>query len=202
VGDVCSMPDRNAYDHRLRELVSRTRDLDLAERLGVPRPTARSWLRRGLREVVSADVLDDDAGQLRVRVTTRPNELWHLDVSAPCTALQTGSCNAAPIKGGSMRKGTAKLGWVPTAGLHEQSGLNCTGCGPFAAGRATTGSMVSQRSMRRKPLYLRCNSLRLNGAGRLCDQNRPGFTFWAGEFDLCVLGDGVPPVAIAPDHQG
>jgi len=74
------MPNRNTYDHRLRELVSRTRDLDLAERLGVPRPTARSWLRRGVQDVVSADVFDDDARQLRVRVTTRPNELWHLDV--------------------------------------------------------------------------------------------------------------------------
>jgi hypothetical protein len=67
--DRCVMPTpRNAYDHRLRELVCRTRDLDLAERLGVPRPTARSWLRRGVQDVVSADVFDDDARQLRVRV--------------------------------------------------------------------------------------------------------------------------------------
>jgi len=68
-------------------VVSRTRDLDPAERLGVPRPTARSWLRRGVREVVSADVLDDDAGQLRVRVLRlqrRAKAPCHLDDRTSC----------------------------------------------------------------------------------------------------------------------
>ncbi len=69
MSDPRSMPcQRNAYDHRLRDLVCRTRDLDLAMRLGVTRSTAKSWLRRGSRSVVTVDVLDDDAGQLRVRL--------------------------------------------------------------------------------------------------------------------------------------
>jgi hypothetical protein len=59
---------RNAYDHRLRELVCRARDLDLAGRLGVPRGTAKSWLRRGARSVVTVGALDADANQLRERV--------------------------------------------------------------------------------------------------------------------------------------
>ena len=35
---------------------------------------------------------------------------------------------------------------------NAQSGLNCTGRAPSRAGRATTGPMARQRSMRRKPL--------------------------------------------------
>ena len=64
-----AMPsERNAYDHRLRHLVCRTRDLDLAERLGVPRSTAKTWLRRGPPSVVTIGVFDDDADRLRERV--------------------------------------------------------------------------------------------------------------------------------------
>jgi hypothetical protein len=59
---------RNAYDHRLRELICRTRDLELADHLGVPRSTAKSWLRRGPASVVTVDVLDDDADRVRERV--------------------------------------------------------------------------------------------------------------------------------------
>ena len=40
------------------------------------------------------------------------------------------------------RKGAVKLGRVTTAGLNKQSGLNCTGCGPSPAGRASKGSMA------------------------------------------------------------
>ena len=43
------------------------------------------------------------------------------------------------------QKGTVKLGQVPLAGLHEQSGLKCTGLWPSPQGRATGGCMASQR---------------------------------------------------------
>ena len=69
MSDLRLMPcQRSAYDHRLRELVCRTRDLGLAARLGVPRSTAKSWLRRGPREVVTAETLDLPAHELRARV--------------------------------------------------------------------------------------------------------------------------------------
>jgi hypothetical protein len=66
---------------------------------------------------------------------------------------------------GSGRKGTVKLRWVPTAGLNEQSGLNCTGCVPPSAGRATTGSMVRKRSTCQKPLYLQRHLSRVGWDG-------------------------------------
>ena len=104
----------------------------------------------------------------------RPNALWVSDFSAPCRrGLQRQrewstrrsanrswlihdrqlQCCLAPVEAG--RKGAAKLGRLPTAGCHAQSSLNCTEHGRVAAGRrATARSMVRQRSVRWKPLYL------------------------------------------------
>jgi hypothetical protein len=78
-------------------------------------------------------------------------------------------------------KGAVKLGWVPTAELNKQSGLNCTGRGPSFAGRATAGSMVRKRNMRWKPLYLDTNSRASDGIERQCCPNRRGLMFRAGE---------------------
>ena len=44
------------YDYRLRELVHRTRDVTVATDVGVPRSTARDWLRVAPQAVVSLDV--------------------------------------------------------------------------------------------------------------------------------------------------
>jgi hypothetical protein len=101
---------------------------------------------------------------LRQLTITRPNHVWAADISAPCRRgwrktnhagwLRTGSWNAAPLGKETERKGAAKLRQVPTAGCHKQSSLNSTGRGPFSTSRATTVSMVRQRNVRRKPLYL------------------------------------------------
>src|SRR5215470_14778453 len=63
------------YDHRLRELVQRTRDLTTATDLGVPRSTARGWLRTAPTVTVSLDVanlteleLQQEVLKLRQRV--------------------------------------------------------------------------------------------------------------------------------------
>ncbi len=63
------------YDHRLRDLVHRTGDVTIATDLGVPRSTARGWLRRAPEVVVSLDVthlsepeLQHEILQLRRRV--------------------------------------------------------------------------------------------------------------------------------------
>jgi hypothetical protein len=83
-------------------------------------------------------------------------------------------------------KGAAKLHRVPPVGLNKQNGLNCTGCGPPTTGRATAGSMVRQRSMRRKPLYLDCNSLDGQVEPRECDQDWYGLMFRTGWYDMRI----------------
>jgi len=60
--------ERKTYDYGLRDLVCRTGDVELGVRLGVERSTAASWVRRGTRPVVTADVFDQDEQELRARV--------------------------------------------------------------------------------------------------------------------------------------
>ena len=53
------------YDHRLRDLVQRTGDLTIATDLGVPRSTARGWLRATPTIVVTLEVADLTEQELR-----------------------------------------------------------------------------------------------------------------------------------------
>src|SRR5262245_56021709 len=53
------------YDHRLRDLVQRTGDVAIATALGVPRSTARGWLRRAPKVVVSLDVTNLGTSELQ-----------------------------------------------------------------------------------------------------------------------------------------
>ena len=53
------------YDHRLRNLVQHTGDVTVATDLGVPRSTARAWLRATPTAVVGLDVLDLTEPELR-----------------------------------------------------------------------------------------------------------------------------------------
>ena len=59
---IISMPTtsrpQQRYDHRLRNLVQRTEDVTIATDLGVPRSTARGWLGKAPKIVVSLDVTD------------------------------------------------------------------------------------------------------------------------------------------------
>ena len=58
IGDDGGMPRvQNTYDHRLRDLVQRTRDMTLATSAGVPRSTASGWLREPNRTTISIETL-------------------------------------------------------------------------------------------------------------------------------------------------
>ena len=59
---------QRTYDHRLRELVQTTRDIQLATQHGVPASTARGWLNKPATEVVSLNVLDLDTMRLQHEV--------------------------------------------------------------------------------------------------------------------------------------
>ena len=56
------------YDHRLRDLVQGTGDVAIATDLGVPRSTARGWLGKAPKVVVSLDVADLSAPALHQEV--------------------------------------------------------------------------------------------------------------------------------------
>ena len=63
-----SRPFHRAYDHRIRDLVCEKRDPALFAQLGIPRSTAATWIRRGSRPVVTAELFARNEQQLRVQV--------------------------------------------------------------------------------------------------------------------------------------
>ena len=69
---IMSMPTtarpQHRYDHRLRNLVQRTGNVTIATDLGVPRSTARGWLGKTPKVVVSLDVTDLSASALQQEV--------------------------------------------------------------------------------------------------------------------------------------
>ncbi len=56
------------YDHRLKDLVRETGDIQPAVQRGVPRSTAQGWLCPSRRDVVTLDVLDTSEKQLQHEV--------------------------------------------------------------------------------------------------------------------------------------
>ena len=56
------------YDHRLKDLVRSTKDITCAVRRGVPRSTARGWLRAPATEVISIDVVQLDVIGLQKKI--------------------------------------------------------------------------------------------------------------------------------------
>jgi hypothetical protein len=77
-----------------------------------------------------------------------------LENDQPSRLVADRQLECCPLGKEPERKGAVKLRHVPMAGCHKQSSLNRTGRGPFSTSRATTVSMVRQRSVRWKPLYL------------------------------------------------
>ena len=59
---------QQCYDHRLRDLVKGTGHLTIATDLGVPRSTARGWVGKASKVVVSLDVTDLKESELRQEV--------------------------------------------------------------------------------------------------------------------------------------
>src|SRR5215510_9078424 len=56
------------YDHRLRELVRATGNVTIVTDLGVPRSTARGWLRKAPAVVVSLDVTNLSTSELQQEI--------------------------------------------------------------------------------------------------------------------------------------
>jgi hypothetical protein len=66
---------RRTYDHRLRDLVRSTGDILQATRNGIPRSTARGWLRPDYAKVISFDVVNHDLIALQRQVLSLDRRL-------------------------------------------------------------------------------------------------------------------------------
>ena len=101
---------QQGYDHRLRELVQRTGNLTIATDLGVPRTTARAWLRTAPTAVVSLDVANLTELELRqevLRLRRRPGRIggcWGRERECPGrrTDHHGGHASGAGLHGASV----------------------------------------------------------------------------------------------------
>ena len=55
---------RRTYDHQIREMIWETGNPDLFPELKIPRSTIRSWLHRGIPDVVMCDLLSAEKAEL------------------------------------------------------------------------------------------------------------------------------------------
>jgi len=114
---------------------------------------------------------------LRNLEITHPNQVWAMDISAPGSDNLSNEISPAVSKPAVeilpryarevWRKGAVKFLSVLRRRRNKQNSLKCTEDSPFTVGRATTESMMRQRSMRRKLLYLIANLQERNGLGGL-----------------------------------
>jgi putative transposase len=65
---MTSRRPQQRYDHRLRDLVHNTGDVTIATDLGVPRSTARGWLRKGPSVAVTVEVTNLKTSELQSEV--------------------------------------------------------------------------------------------------------------------------------------
>jgi hypothetical protein len=90
---IMSMPTtarpQHRYDHRLRNLVQRTKNVTIATDLGIPRSTARGWLSKAPKAVVNLDVTDLSASALH-------QEVLELRRRVKKSATPCGSTTASP----------------------------------------------------------------------------------------------------------
>jgi hypothetical protein len=68
--------ERRAYDHRIKSRVVATGNPSLFPQLAIPRSTAKSWIRRGEREVVSLEYTVETGSQHGAFDGQTPDEMY------------------------------------------------------------------------------------------------------------------------------
>jgi transposase InsO family protein len=66
--ELATSHPRQRYDYRIREAICETGDRDLFPELNIPRSTIRSWIHRGVPDVVTCDLAVGDRSDLVVEI--------------------------------------------------------------------------------------------------------------------------------------
>jgi putative transposase len=110
---VTTARTQNRYDHRLRELVQTTQDVSYAVQCGVPRSTARGWLKAPSVEVVTLNSLNTDATELQrevLRLQTRIRKLSALlRVLLVVLRISGFSLNQTRLPGGTAKRSLLRV---------------------------------------------------------------------------------------------
>ena len=80
---------RRTYGYRIQEAICETGDRDLFPELNIPRSTIRSWIHRGVPDVISCDLAADDHAELIAQIERLRHRTWS-------RATITDTCHCAP----------------------------------------------------------------------------------------------------------
>jgi hypothetical protein len=103
-------------DHRLQDLVQRTGDVTIATNLGVPRSTARGWLGKASKVVVSLDVIDLWASELQQEVLELRRRVKKLTAALHRLALALLQSSGFTLTHERLPDGLAKIRILPRLG--------------------------------------------------------------------------------------
>jgi hypothetical protein len=149
------------YDHRLRELVRGTTNVTIATDFGVPRSTARGWLRETPKVVVSLDATNLTTSELqqeivalrrRVRKLTALLRLALALLRSSDSACRTSDCASAATKPGSCER------WIAPASLcrcgHSCGSSDCRRAGSMRGDGSSTRVRltISRPVLTRRPV--------------------------------------------------
>jgi hypothetical protein len=144
------------YDHRLRDLVQRTGDLTIATDLGVPRSTARGWLRAAPRVVVTVDLADLTAPELRQEILKLRRRVEKLAAGlrlAPALLHVSGFRLSGERLPDDRPSGGSYAPWIERAGACHRAGCSGSwGCHRVGFRRGADGtprvrSTISHRAL-------------------------------------------------------
>jgi transposase InsO family protein len=65
---MANLRSRRTYDYRIQEAICESGDRDLFPELNIPRSTIRSWIHRGVPEVISCDLATHDRAELTAEI--------------------------------------------------------------------------------------------------------------------------------------
>jgi hypothetical protein len=106
---------RRAYDHRIKEQIVRSRNPHLFPALDIPPSTARSWIQRGLGEVVSLhpDNVGEDALRDRIAILERRVRVLSTLLRLKTVLLRISGCQLGWYR---LPDSSAKLALLHAAG--------------------------------------------------------------------------------------
>ena len=75
---------RRIYDYRIRQTFCETGDRDLFPELNIPSSTVRSWIRRGVPDVITNDLISLDRSDLSVEIQELQRRMALLGAVVAC----------------------------------------------------------------------------------------------------------------------
>jgi hypothetical protein len=120
---------QRSYDYRIRQTICESGDRDLFPELDIPRSTVRSWIHRGVPDVVTSDLVARDRSDLLIEIEELQRRVALLGaVIGGAVAIDLASARQAAREERMKTKRAARCGvWI---GKGDHGRCSCNGHAP------------------------------------------------------------------------